>query len=148
MPGTGCARRRGNSGAPSLPLAHLSHPLPRVRGRVGRGLSPHAPSKRRPLFHSPQHPPSPYGYGGQERGRGRACICGGIRLKSPAVAGMVPLPSVSRGSVMSYSLSQAALPVFEIALTGLSGVLDKAAAFATAKKLDPATLPSYRLAPD
>jgi uncharacterized protein len=27
-------------------------------------------------------------------------------------------------------------------------VLDKAAAFATAKKLDPATLPQYRLAPD
>src|SRR5215475_2341134 len=49
---------------------------------------------------------------------------------------------------MSYSLSQAALPVFEIALTGLSGVLDKAAAFATAKKLDPAVLPGYRLSPD
>ena len=49
---------------------------------------------------------------------------------------------------MSYSLSQAALPVFEINLTALSGVLDKAAAFATAKKLDPATLPTYRLAPD
>jgi hypothetical protein len=49
---------------------------------------------------------------------------------------------------MAYSLSQAALPVFEIGLTALSGVLDKAAAFATAKKLDPATLPSYRLAPD
>src|ERR1041385_6195965 len=61
---------------------------------------------------------------------------------------MVPLPSVSRGFQMSYSLSQAALPVFEIGLTALSGVLDKAAAFATAKKLDPATLPGYRLAPD
>ena len=49
---------------------------------------------------------------------------------------------------MSYTLSQAALPVFEIGLNALSGVLDKAAAFATAKKLDPATLPQYRLAPD
>jgi hypothetical protein len=49
---------------------------------------------------------------------------------------------------MSYSLSQAALPVFEIALNALSGVLDKALAFQAAKKLDPATLPGYRLAPD
>ena len=49
---------------------------------------------------------------------------------------------------MSYSLSQAALPVFEIGLNALAGVLDKASAFAAAKKLDPATLPSYRLAPD
>jgi hypothetical protein len=69
-------------------------------------------------------------------------------LKSPADAGMVPLPSASRGPAMSYSLSQAALPVFEINLTALSGVLDKAAAFATARKLDPAVLPGYRLAPD
>jgi hypothetical protein len=49
---------------------------------------------------------------------------------------------------MAYTLSQAAVPVFEIGLTALSGLLDKAAAFATAKKLDPAVLPQYRLAPD
>ena len=49
---------------------------------------------------------------------------------------------------MPYSLSQASIPVFEIALTGLSGVLDKALAFQAAKKLDPATLPTFRLAPD
>jgi uncharacterized protein len=49
---------------------------------------------------------------------------------------------------MAYTLSQAAVPVLEIGLTALSGVLDKAAAFATAKKLDPAVLPGYRLAPD
>ena len=49
---------------------------------------------------------------------------------------------------MPYSLSQASLPVFEIALTALSGVIDKALAFQAAKKLDPATLPSFRLAPD
>ncbi len=49
---------------------------------------------------------------------------------------------------MPYSMSQASLPVFEIGLTALSGVLDKATAFATAKKLDPAVLPQYRLAPD
>jgi uncharacterized protein len=49
---------------------------------------------------------------------------------------------------MPYSMSQASLPVFEIGLNALSGVLDKAAAFATAKKIDPAVLPQYRLAPD
>jgi hypothetical protein len=45
-------------------------------------------------------------------------------------------------------MSQASLPVFEIGLTALTGVLDKAAAFATAKKIDAAVLPQYRLAPD
>jgi hypothetical protein len=45
-------------------------------------------------------------------------------------------------------MSQASLPVFEIGLTALSGVLDKAAAFTAAKKIDPAVLPQYRLAPD
>jgi len=49
---------------------------------------------------------------------------------------------------MPYTLSQSAIPVFEIGLTALSGELDKAAAFATAKKLDAAVLPGYRLAPD
>ncbi len=49
---------------------------------------------------------------------------------------------------MSYSLSQAAIPVFEIGLTALSGVLDKALALQAAKKLDPSTLPTFRLAPD
>jgi len=49
---------------------------------------------------------------------------------------------------MPYTMSQASLPVFEICLNALSGVLDKAAAFAAAKKLDPAVLPQYRLAPD
>ena len=49
---------------------------------------------------------------------------------------------------MTYSLSQAAVPVFEIGLNALSGVLDKAAAFAAAKKIDPAVLAQWRLAPD
>jgi uncharacterized protein len=49
---------------------------------------------------------------------------------------------------MSHSMSQASLPVFEVGLTALSGVLDKAAAFASAKKIDAAVLPQYRLAPD
>lgn len=49
---------------------------------------------------------------------------------------------------MSYSMSQASLPVFEIGLNALSAVLDKAAAFAAAKKIDHAVLLGWRLAPD
>ena len=49
---------------------------------------------------------------------------------------------------MPFSMSQASLPVFEIGLNALSGVLDKAAAFAAAKKVDAAVLLGCRLAPD
>jgi uncharacterized protein len=49
---------------------------------------------------------------------------------------------------MSHAMSQASLPVFEIGLTALSAVLDKAAAFAAAKKIDPSVLLQSRLAPD
>jgi hypothetical protein len=49
---------------------------------------------------------------------------------------------------MSYAMSQTALSTFEIGLTALSGVLDKAAAYAAAKKVEPAVLLGYRLAPD
>jgi hypothetical protein len=49
---------------------------------------------------------------------------------------------------MSVSLSQASLPVFEIGLNALAAVLDKAAAHAAAKKIDPAALLNARLFPD
>ena len=49
---------------------------------------------------------------------------------------------------MPFSMSQASLPVFEIGLNALSAVLDKAAAYAAAKKVDPAVLLGWRLAPD
>jgi hypothetical protein len=49
---------------------------------------------------------------------------------------------------MPYAMSQAALPVFETGLTALSAVLDKAAAFAAAKKIDPSVLLQSRLSPD
>jgi len=49
---------------------------------------------------------------------------------------------------MPQSMSQASLPTFEITLNALSGVLDKAEAFAAAKKIDPAVLLRSRLAPD
>jgi hypothetical protein len=49
---------------------------------------------------------------------------------------------------MSFTMSQASLPALQIGLNALSGVLDKAAAFAAAKKIDPAVLLNSRLAPD
>jgi hypothetical protein len=49
---------------------------------------------------------------------------------------------------MSFSMSQASIPALEIGLNALSGVLDKAQAFATAKKIDPSVLLGSRLAPD
>jgi len=49
---------------------------------------------------------------------------------------------------MPQSMSQASLPAFEIGLNALSGVLDKAEAFAALKKIDPAVLLRSRLAPD
>ncbi|MFI4960365.1 MAG: DUF1993 family protein [Hyphomicrobiales bacterium] len=49
---------------------------------------------------------------------------------------------------MPFSMSQASIPVFEIGLNALAAVLDKAAAYAAAKKVDPAVLLGWRLAPD
>jgi uncharacterized protein len=49
---------------------------------------------------------------------------------------------------MSLSMSQASLPVFEIGLGALSAILGKAKAHAAAKKIDPAVLLQWRLAPD
>jgi len=49
---------------------------------------------------------------------------------------------------MSFSMSKASLPALEIALNALSGVLDKAQEFATAKKVDPSVLLGMRLSPD
>lgn len=49
---------------------------------------------------------------------------------------------------MSLSMYQASVPVFVQHLTGLSGVLDKAAAHAAARKIEPATLLTMRLYPD
>jgi uncharacterized protein len=49
---------------------------------------------------------------------------------------------------MSLSMSQAAVPVFEIGLNALSVVLDKAEAYAAAKKIDPTVLLRSRLSPD
>jgi len=49
---------------------------------------------------------------------------------------------------MSFSMSKASLTALEIGLNALSAILDKAEAFAAAKKIDPSVLLNTRLAPD
>ena len=49
---------------------------------------------------------------------------------------------------MAFSMSQASLPAFEIGLNALAALLDKAEAFATARKIDSSVLLQWRLAPD
>jgi hypothetical protein len=49
---------------------------------------------------------------------------------------------------MSFSMSTSSIPTFEIGLSALSAVLDKAAAYAAAKKIDPSVLLQSRLSPD
>ena len=49
---------------------------------------------------------------------------------------------------MTLSMYQASVPIFVQFLTSLSAVLEKAAAFAEAKKVEPAVLLNTRLAPD
>jgi uncharacterized protein len=59
-----------------------------------------------------------------------------------------PNPQSPRIRPMSFSMSQASLPIFQIGLTALSAVLDKAEAFAAAKKIDSSVLLQSRLSPD
>ena len=49
---------------------------------------------------------------------------------------------------MSISMYQASIPVFIRMMNNLAAILEKAAAHAEAKKIDPATLVNYRLYPD
>lgn len=49
---------------------------------------------------------------------------------------------------MTTTLSDLSVPIFVQMLTSLSGLLDKAVAFAEAKKVDPKVLLDSRLAPD
>ncbi len=49
---------------------------------------------------------------------------------------------------MTFQLSNAAFPAYETSLNALSALLDKAEAFAAAKKIDGAVLLQTRLAPD
>ncbi len=49
---------------------------------------------------------------------------------------------------MTISMYSASVPMFRRSVTALGKVLEKGAAFAEAKKIDPAVLLQYRLAPD
>lgn len=49
---------------------------------------------------------------------------------------------------MAISMYQASIPVFLKTLGNLAAILDKGAAFAAAKQVDPSVLLAYRLAPD
>ncbi|MES2481850.1 MAG: DUF1993 domain-containing protein [Pseudomonadota bacterium] len=49
---------------------------------------------------------------------------------------------------MSISMSSASLPIFSTVLGNLRHILDKGQAFAEARKIDPAALLQFRLAPD
>jgi hypothetical protein len=62
--------------------------------------------------------------------------------------GIVPPSPNPRIASMLFTMSQSSLPVFEIGLNALSGVLDKASAFAASKKIDGSVLLNTRLAPD
>src|SRR5258705_11759236 len=53
-----------------------------------------------------------------------------------------------RNNAMPYTMSQACVPPLEIGLNALSDNLDKATAFAAAKKIEPTVLTQWRLAPD
>jgi hypothetical protein len=50
--------------------------------------------------------------------------------------------------MMAISMYQVSAPVFLKSLGNLAAILDKGAAFAAAKKIDPSVLLGYRLAPD
>lgn len=82
-------------------------------------------------------------------GRARASPDGqdGARPKLPGRFRLAFPPSLGT-STMSLSMYQASIPVFLRMLGNLSAILDKAAAHAEAKKIDPAVLIKDRLAPD
>jgi hypothetical protein len=73
-------------------------------------------------------------------------------LLRPRFVGIVRAAGFRQNAIedlpMPFTMSQASLPALEIGLTALSGVLDKAAAHAAAKKVDLSVLLGWRLAPD
>jgi hypothetical protein len=58
------------------------------------------------------------------------------------------LIEVEKGLPMAISMYQMSVPLFLKTLDNLSAILDRGAAFAAAKKVEPAVLLGYRLAPD
>jgi hypothetical protein len=57
-------------------------------------------------------------------------------------------PTFRKGFNMAISMHQVSVPIFLKTLGNLSAILDKGAAFAEAKKVEPSVLLGYRLAPD
>src|SRR6058998_3522217 len=55
---------------------------------------------------------------------------------------------IEDGTAMTISMYKISVPIFVQFLTSLSAVLDKAAAFAEAKKVEPSVLLNTRLSPD
>jgi uncharacterized protein len=70
-----------------------------------------------------------------------------VIFRSPIIGQPHPVHQARIGP-MSFSMSQASLPVFEIGLKALAAVLDKAEADASAKKIDSSVLLNSRLYPD
>jgi uncharacterized protein len=65
-----------------------------------------------------------------------------------APARILPRAPTIEGIVMPFSMSKAALPALAIVLDAAAALLDKADAFVATKKVDPAVLLGWRLAPD
>jgi len=69
-----------------------------------------------------------------------------------APADIVPIPTVQflliGVCIMAISMHQISIPVFKRVLSNLSAIIDKAAAHAEAKKIDPSVYLTARLAPD
>src|ERR1700752_1792868 len=70
------------------------------------------------------------------------------RLDVDDISSHVFAPTQPKDSTMTISLYKSSVPIFVQFLTSLSAVLDKATAFAEAKKVDQAVLLNTRLAPD
>ena len=64
------------------------------------------------------------------------------------VAAFQPLRNAQGFIRCPFSMSQTSLPAFIIGLNAISAVLDKAEAFAKAKKINSTVLTAWRLAPD
>jgi len=74
------------------------------------------------------------------------------RRRSRCTAGSItilrPIATEPKGLIMAISMYQVSVPVFLKTLANLAAILDKGAAFAAARKIDPSVLLAYRLAPD
>src|SRR5262245_39796724 len=65
-----------------------------------------------------------------------------------AYASMPIMPPKQRSEDLAMSISNASIPAFEIGLNALSAIIDKAEAYAEAKRIDPTVLLTARLFPD